>query len=136
MDDGEINGTGEMNQQLVNEEGLPIAPGEEVKETIPEEILQDMRNLWSVFSLEYQDKVPIKELRVILRALDVDLEPEDLEIVSKKIDPQGEGFIKFINLKMVMEEKLRDVDTVDDLIAQFNKLDKNKDGEIPVPEFK
>ena len=39
MDDGEINGTGDMNQQLVNEEGLPIAPGEEVKETIPEEIL-------------------------------------------------------------------------------------------------
>ena len=35
-----------------------------------------------------------------------------------------------------MEEKLKDVDTVDDLIAMFNKLDKRKNGEIPVPEFK
>ena len=35
-----------------------------------------------------------------------------------------------------MEEKLKDVDTVDDLIAQFDKLDKNNDSEIPVPEFK
>ena len=46
MEDGDFE-----NQQKVNEEGLPIAPGEEVKETIPEEILQDMKNLWSVFSL-------------------------------------------------------------------------------------
>jgi Ca2+-binding EF-hand superfamily protein len=34
-----------------------------------------------------------------------------------------------------MEEKLKDVDTVDDLIALFKKLDKNDDGEIPVPEL-
>ena len=70
-----------------------MAPGEEVKETIPEEILQDMKNLWSVFSLESQDKVYIKDLRVILRALDVDLSPAELEICKKKIDPEGTGAI-------------------------------------------
>lgn len=95
-----------------------------------------MKNLRSVFNLDDQNKVPIKELRVIMRALDFDLDPDQLEVCRKKIDPEGEGFIKFANLKLVMEEKLKDVDTVDDLIAQFNKLDKNKDGEIPVPEFK
>jgi Ca2+-binding EF-hand superfamily protein len=57
-------------------------------------------------------------------------------VVKSKIDPDSTGFIKFENLKQVMEEKLKDVDTVDDLIALFKKLDKNDDGEIPVPEFK
>ncbi len=131
MEDGDFE-----NQQKVNEEGLPIAPGEEVKETIPEEILQDMKNLWSVFSLESQDKVYIKDLRVILRALDVDLNPSELEVCKKKIDPEGTGFILFPNLKLLMEEKLKDVDTKDDLIAQFNKLCPGNDGEIPVPKFK
>ena len=76
-----------------------------------------MKNLWSVFSLESQDKVYIKDLRVILRALDVDLSPAELEICKKKIDPEGPGFILFPNLKLLREEKLKDVDTKDDLIA-------------------
>ena len=35
-----------------------------------------------------------------------------------------------------MEDKLKDVDTYDDMILEFKKLDKDKDGEIPAPEFK
>ena len=62
--------------QETGDDGLPIKQGAE--ETIPEEILQDMDQLWSVFATEYGDKVPITELRVILRALDIDLEPKEL----------------------------------------------------------
>jgi len=35
-----------------------------------------------------------------------------------------------------MEDKLKDVDTYDDMIIEFKKLDKDKDGKIPAPEFK
>ncbi len=35
-----------------------------------------------------------------------------------------------------MEEKLRDVDTVEDLLEFVKKLDKDKDGKIANPEFK
>ena len=35
-----------------------------------------------------------------------------------------------------MEEKLKDVDTLEDLLVEFKKLDKDKDGRIPNPEFK
>ena len=65
----------------LNEDGLPTVPGgaEEVKnETIPEEILQDMTNIWDVFDQQKQDKVPIAELRTIMRALDFDLNPQEL----------------------------------------------------------
>ena len=58
-----------------------------------------MKNLRSVFNLDDQNKVPIKELRVIMRALDFDLDPDQLEACRKKIDPKGESFIKFANLK-------------------------------------
>ena len=57
-------------------------------------------------------------------------------MVSKQIDPDGEGFIRFANLKAVMEEKLKDVDTFEDLVEEFKHLDKDKDGSIPNPEFK
>ncbi len=35
-----------------------------------------------------------------------------------------------------MEDKLKEVDTYEDLIEQFKKLDKDGDGMIPAPEFK
>ena len=35
-----------------------------------------------------------------------------------------------------MEDKLKETDTVEDLIEQLKKLDKDNDGKIPAPEFK
>ena len=92
-----------------NADGQPAdQPNEEYKEIIPEEILADMTAVWDVFDMDKTERVMIKELRVIMRALDIDLDPDELEIVKKQIDPEGEGFIRFNNLKMVLEEKLKE----------------------------
>ena len=80
--------------------------------------------------------VEIKHLRTIMRALDFDLPPEELEIVRQQIDKDGSGVIKFQNLKAVMEDKLKDKDTPEDMIAELKHLDRDKDDKIPVPEFK
>ena len=82
------------------------------------------------------NQVDICHLRVIMRALDIDMSDKDLEATRKMIDPLNEGFIKYANLKLVMEDKLKEVDTYDDLIVMFQRLDKDGDGFIPTPEFK
>ena len=51
-----------------------------------------------------------------MRALDIDLDPKELAVVRKQIYPLNEGFIRFANLKLVMEDKLKEVDTYEDLI--------------------
>lgn len=56
--------------------------------------------------------------------------------IHKQIDPKDEGFFTYEKLFEVMEEKLRDVDTMEDLLEQLKKLDRDKDGKIPNPEFK
>jgi Ca2+-binding EF-hand superfamily protein len=96
----------------------------------------DMRNIWSVFDLDDTNKVSIIELRTILRALDIDPSEDELHTIRKQIDPNGLGYFTFEKLKEVMEEKLRDIDTPKDLLEQLIKLDKDKDGKIPNPEFK
>ena len=60
----------------VGEDGLPLPPGEPEKTNIPEEVMQDMKALWDVFDMEETNHVPIGELRVIMRALDIDLDRE------------------------------------------------------------
>ena len=95
-----------------------------------------MKNVWDVFDQQYTKKVPIKELKVILRALDIILDKDELKAVEKVVDPKGEGIVSFNNLKLVMEDKLKDSDTVEDLLEQFNHLDKDMDGKISTPEFR
>lgn len=95
-----------------------------------------MKNIWSVFDLEQKNQVAINELRTIMRALDIDPSFDELEFITKQIDPEETGFFTFERLHDVMEEKLRDVDTVEDLIEQLKRLDRDKDGKIPNPEFK
>ena len=96
-----------------------------------------MKNVWSVFDIKNEDKVSIEELRTIMRALDVNVD-DDLVVSQLKsmIDPNQTGYMTFARLTIVMEDKLKDQDTVEDLIEQLKKLDKDNDGKIPTPEFK
>ena len=71
-----------------------------------------------------------------MRALDFDLSPAELEIVAEEIDPGHSGNITFLNLKRVMENKLKDTDTPEEMINSLKHLDKDGDGQIPIPEFK
>ena len=120
--------------QQFDENGNPIPA---LPSNISEEVMQDMKNIWSVFNEDNEDKVTIKELQTIMKALDVNVEDSDvLDLITKMIDPEGTGYITFANLTMVMEEQLKEKDTVEDLTEQLQKLDKDKDGKIPAPEFK
>ena len=67
---------------VLGEDGLPQKAEENKEdEIIPPEVQQDMANVWSVFDLDKTHSVEIKHLRTIMRALDFDLPPEELELV-------------------------------------------------------
>ena len=60
-----------------------------------------------------------------MRALDIDPSHDEVEMLQARIDPDQRGFFTFQALNMIMEEKLKDVDTFDDLIIELRKLDKD-----------
>ena len=120
----------------IGEEGDRLPEGYKPDGVISLETFVDMRNIWSVFDLDNRNQVSIVELRTILRALDIDPSADELAHITKQIDPSRQGYITFERLNEVMEEKLRDVDTPEDLFEQLRRLDRDKDGKIPSPEFK
>ena len=108
----------------------------EVPSNISEETMADILNIWSVFA-EDRNEVSVSELKTIMRALDVNVSSDEiLEDIEKMIDPDGKGSFTLESLKLVMEEQLKEKDTIEDLIEQLKKLDKDNDGRIPAPEFK
>ena len=98
--------------------------------------MEDMNRIWSVFDIEDKGHVPTFELRTILRALDIDPAENELELLTKQVDPDQTGFFTFQKLNEIMEEKMKDVDTKEDLLEEMKKLDKDSDGKIPTPQFK
>ena len=87
--------------------------------------MEDMKNLWSVFVMSETNTVSVGELRTMLRALDIDPSVDELNAIMERIDPDGAGMFSFERLVEVMEDKLRDTDTLEDLLEQFKKLDKD-----------
>ncbi len=76
-----------------------------------------MKKIFSVFDHEENDKVTVDELKTIMRALDINVEKDGaLERIKKMIDPNDLGYITFAALKNVMEEELRDNDTIEQFI--------------------
>ena len=75
-----------------------------------------MQNLWEVFDIENKGFVNITELRTFLRALNIDPDEDELESITKQIDPNGRGCFDFPMLTMIIDEKLKDVDTVEELL--------------------
>ena len=57
----------------VDENGNPLPNPEAPPSNIPEEVMVDMKNIWSVFVTagDPEEKVTIDELRTIMRALDI-----------------------------------------------------------------
>ena len=63
-------------EQLYDEDGNPIPM--EPQSNISEEVRQDMKNIWEVFDIEGKGQVDIKEMRTILKALDIRCDDEDI----------------------------------------------------------
>ncbi len=60
----------------LDENGNPIL-SDQPSSIIAEEVMQDMKNVWSVFDTKNEDKVTLSELKTIMRALDVNLQSDE-----------------------------------------------------------
>ena len=118
----------------LDENGNPVVEEPIVESSITEEFMADMKNIWSVFDSDNKDHVEIDELSTIMRALDVDVSTDKAyNEVKKTIDPESTGYITFARLTVVMEDKLKESDTMEDLLEQLKKLDLDNDGKISSP---
>ena len=106
-------------------------------ENVSPEVLADINQLFEVFDEDEDGYVDIKELFIMMKALDVKPLPEEEDDLLKKVDPDQKGVFTRDGILSIMEEKLKPVDTVEDLVEQLNILNRRKDGgSIPTPELK
>ncbi len=118
------------------EQVLDVPLEMEKEEILKPDVLEDIHKLWDVFTIENTDEAPIADLITIMKALDVEPDPDEINDLVMQADPNGEQKFTKEALIAIMEEKLRDIDTVEELEKQFMLLDKGGSGRICIPEMK
>ena len=87
---------------------------------------------------EGTDVVETAELRVMLTALDIPktILDDEMPDLIEEADPNGEGVFTKEALTAIMEEKLRDKETEEELMKRMEIIDKSGSGKISIPELK
>jgi calmodulin len=105
-------------------------------ENLSEEQLSSFKDAFSIYGNTGDWTIPTKMLGTVMRALGTN--PTETELVDfiAEIDPEGNGFIEFTQFLPIMVRKMKDSDTIEELIEAFKVLDKDDRGAIPSPDFR
>ena len=85
------------------------------EEILKPDVIEDINRLWEVFVIENKDEAHISDLVPMMKALDVEPDPDEINDLVMQADPNNEEKFSKEALIAIMEEKLRDIDTVEEL---------------------
>ena len=80
--------------------------------------------------------IPKDNLGAFLRALKLNPLQKEIDDFIQKFDRDGLGTLNENTLKIIYYRKKKDSDTLDQLLAAFHILDRDRTGFIPIPEFR
>jgi Ca2+-binding EF-hand superfamily protein len=75
-------------------------------------------------------------LDVVLRALNLNPTESELKEMINEIDPTQTGFINLDSVYLIAERKMKDTDTLEELVEALKCFDGDKDGKITVTDFR
>ncbi|CAG9320430.1 unnamed protein product [Blepharisma stoltei] len=105
-----------------------------VKLTAQEE--SDVKDVILIYGNTAAQTIPTNMLGPSLRALKLNpLESEIVDFITE-FDRDGSGTLTYDQFVKIYSRKKVDSDTLDELLAAFRLLDREGEGNIPVPEFR
>jgi len=105
-------------------------------ENLTEEQIAEFKEAFQIFDKDGDGSITTKELGTVMRSLGQTPSEETLKQMIKEVDVDGSGTIDFIEFLGLMEKKLRDNDTEEDLIDAFRVFDRDANGVISLQELK
>jgi Ca2+-binding EF-hand superfamily protein len=98
----------------------------------------EIKEIFDLFDKTSSGRVSTSELGTIVRALN--LNPTEIEIqdMIKRVDPQNSGTFTLRHLEDLIRdsEKMKELDSLKDLIEALHVFDSDHDGKLSVEEFK
>ena len=90
----------------------------------------EYKKAFDVYDKDKDEKINLTELENIMKSIGQKPSESELQDMINEIDIDGEGVITFDGFISLMEKKLRDADTEEELIESFKVFDKDGIGLI------
>lgn len=102
-----------------------------------EERVAEFKEAFQMYDQNDDGVISIKELSEVMKVLgQVLTEPELLDLVKRVVKDEKAETIQFADFLEIMAERLKDVDSEEELLAAFTVFDKEGTGRISVAELR
>ncbi|KAM5556196.1 calmodulin-1-like [Rosa sericea] len=103
---------------------------------LPDDQIAEFKHAFSLLDKDGDGSITTKELGTVMRSLGQKPTEEELEVMIKEVDVDGNGRIDFQEFVNLMARKMQDTLTEDQLKEAFRVFDKNQNGFISADELR
>ncbi len=98
--------------------------------SLEEDKLKECKIIFDMFDYDKDSKITTKELEDCLRVCGAAPKDEDLETIIQGFEEKGNEYISLESFLLLLEDSLNDLDTEEDIVNEFKKLDRLDNGTI------
>lgn len=123
----------EENKDLLGEEAEEKP---ETYEMLTDELKEEIQECFDIFDKDKDGQINFQELGTLLRWLKFNPTESELKEYSQDYDKGGKTLVDVKIVNRIVDKKLKDTDTIDELVEAMKLFDNDRDGKLIVPELR
>ena len=116
------------------------AAGDEEDKTeykmLTEDIKYEINECFDIFDKDKDNQISYVELGTLLRWLKFNPTEKEMKEFAQEFDSNSSNLVNRKTVMKLVDRKLQDTDTIDELVAAMKLFDNDKDGKLLVPELR
>lgn len=101
-----------------------------------EEQIAELREAFSLFDKDGDGTITTKELGTVMRSLGQNPKDSELQDIINEVDVDSNGVIDFKEFLYLMANKVKDMNTVEEIKEAYRVFDKNENNCISIEEIR
>merc|ERR1712072_1649376 len=97
---------------------------------LTEEQVDEVREAFELFDIDHSGAIDVRELKAAIRALGMDVSPDELKKMVSDVDKDGNGTIEFPEFLGMMTEKMARTASEEEIAKCFKLFDHDATGMI------
>ena len=101
-----------------------------------EELLEEIQDCFDIFDKDKDGMINYQELGTLLRWLKFNPTERELKEYAAEFDPTSRNMVNVKTVNKIVDRKLKDTDTIEELVEAMKLFDNDRDGKLLVPELR
>jgi len=103
---------------------------------LTEEIKEEIEECFDIFDKDKDGQISYVELGTLLRWLKFNPTEREMKDFATEFDQMSSNLVNKRTVMKIVDRKLMDTDTIDELVEAMKLFDSDKDGKLNVPELR